>query len=150
MADQPPPGQGGETPKPGATGTAPTGPSGTAGVPDEPKPSPGTPPSNPAFLGGHVPGSGARYEVDTCLLPPAAARADDATDKLRALGTGLALGMPSGMAGFQTGWQAGTLADGWSFELGRVADAARACADKIRFTLQGYLEAEARNTANMP
>lgn len=156
MADQPPPGQD-RTPKPGATGTAPSGttgtpapsaPSGTPGAPPHlPSPSPGTPPSNPAFLGGHVPGSGARYEVDTNLLPPAAARADDATEKLRALGSGLALGVPPGLPGFETGRQAGALADGWSHELAMVAEAARGCADKIRLTLHGYLEAEARNAA---
>lgn len=146
------------TPKPGPTGVAPSGDAPRGGAPGS-VPAPGATPSPapnvnpypvlPGFLPGIDPARAGKYTVNTRLLMPAASRADANADALQGLGAGLALGAPAGLPGFQTGWQAGALADAWSRELGALASVVRTCAGKIRDTTRAYLEAEARNAADL-
>ncbi|NUU26221.1 MAG: hypothetical protein HOV68_32670 [Streptomycetaceae bacterium] len=103
----------------------------------------------PGLLPGIDPNRAGHYTVQPCLLLPAANRADGHADALKGLGDGLALGAPAGLTGFQTGWQAGALADEWSRELAALSQAVRTCAAKIRATTQAYYEAEARNAGNL-
>ncbi|HSA53018.1 MAG TPA: hypothetical protein VLH10_23275 [Yinghuangia sp.] len=152
MSDQPPPAPT-PTPAPGPTGVAPSGIApGSVPVPGAtPSPAPGVNPYPvlPGFLPGIDPARAGGYTVNSHLLLPAASRADANADALLGLGTGLALGAPAGLPGFQTGWQAGALADAWSHELGALSSAVRTCATKIRETTRAYLEAEARNAADL-
>ncbi len=101
------------------------------------------------MLPGIDPARAGKFTVQPHLLMPAASRADGNADTVQGLGTGLALGMPAGLPGFATGWQAGALADAWSRELGTLAATLRTCAAKIRDTTRAYLEAEARNSADL-
>ncbi|NUP30219.1 MAG: hypothetical protein HOV66_25695 [Streptomycetaceae bacterium] len=151
MADQPP---GQNQPTPGATGTAPGSTPGTpAGTPQPGLPNPRTgknpDPQNPAYLPGIDPARAVDYTVDPSLLMPAASRADADGDALQGLSRGLALGMPAGLPGFQTGWQAGMLADAWAHQLDVLAQAAHACATKIRATTEAYFRAESANSSTL-